>query len=278
MKNLHVACVSAAFPVGDIEGNLGRICHFASLAKDEGIELVCFPELCLMGYGLGPEIQALAEPIPGPSTERLCEVSKALRVTLLVGLAERTPEGVYLSHVAIEEGKVAGVYRKVHLSPGERRGFISGQTISPIRLRHATIGIGLCLDAHIPEFSTTLLLQGTEILVFPHASPSKETPEQKRERWLRYLPARAYDNNAYLIACSLAGHRQNGTPFTPAGLILDPKGKILAERFGEEGITVGFLDAKRLSEVRARQMGFFLGFRRPELYRHLTLLLPQNKG
>jgi predicted amidohydrolase len=68
------------------------------------------------------------------------------------------------------------------------------------------------------------------------------------------------------MACNLSGAQPNGPSFTPAGLILDPKGCILEERFGQEGVIFADFSAQRLGEVRSNPMGFFLRVRRPEVY------------
>jgi N-carbamoylputrescine amidase len=114
-----------------------------------------------------------------------------------------------------------------------------------------------------------LALKGAEILFVPHASPRESTAE-KKERWLRYLPARAYDNSVFLVACNLLGETESGLAFSGSALILDPRGERLAEsQNGGEGVILAELKSDTLRRVKENTKGFFLGRRRLEIYKEL---------
>jgi len=71
---------------GDKEGNFVRIEH--ALSKAGRVDIACFPETCLLGW-VNPDAHRLADPIPGDSTDRLCDLAKRYDVMLCVGLAEK---------------------------------------------------------------------------------------------------------------------------------------------------------------------------------------------
>jgi len=105
----------------------------------------------------------------------------------------------------------------------------------------------------------------------PHASPARESAGEKRDRWLRYLAARAYDNSVFLVACNQVGDGDAGIRFSGVILIFDPRGQVIAETSGpEENMLVAELKADLLEKTRNARMGFFLAYRRPELYGVLT--------
>ena len=88
-KSLTVAVVSSHSKFCDPRANLK---HFESLIRDavaKGARLVCFPELALMSYTTEKEILEVAEPIPGPSTEKLEAIARSLDVYLSVGRRRR---------------------------------------------------------------------------------------------------------------------------------------------------------------------------------------------
>jgi N-carbamoylputrescine amidase len=131
----------------------------------------------------------------------------------------------------------------------------------------ARFGIELCFDGHFPELSTLLALKGAEVIFIPHASP-RESAAEKKMRWLRYLPARAYDNSVFLVACNLLGETESGLAFSGSALILGPKGEVLAEsQDGGEEVILADLKGETLQKVRDNSRGFFLGRRRPEIYK-----------
>ena len=189
-------------------------------------------------------------------------------VLILAGLAEKGKEGgFFISHFAAGADGILGVYRKIHLGTPEEGIYLSGKECPVFRYRGLPFGIELCFDGHFPELSTALALKGAEVIFIPHASP-RETREEKQERWLRYLCARAYDNSVFLVACNPVGETENGLSFPGAAVVLDPKGEILAANPGdEEGIILADLRKETILRVRGNPHGFFLKKRRPELYR-----------
>jgi N-carbamoylputrescine amidase len=163
------------------------------------------------------------------------------------------------------------VYRKIHLGPAEEGIFHAGEEPSVFGDGGWTWGIELCFDGHFPELSTLLALKGSQVIFIPHASP-RESPAGKRERWLRYLAARAYDNSVFLVACNQVGPSEMGLDFPAAALILSPRGGVLAANQGDgEEMVIAELEGAALREVREGSRGFFLKRRRPALYRNLAI-------
>jgi predicted amidohydrolase len=110
------------------------------------------------------------------------------------------------------------------------------------------------------------VLKGAEVIFIPHASP-RESGEEKRERWLRYLAARAYDNSVFVVACNPTGQTENGFVFPGAAVVLDPKGEVIASNSGAgEEVVWADLCKDSFLKVRENPHGFFLNRRRPELY------------
>ena len=239
--------------------------------------MICFPEMNISGYGLRQEMEGFAEPIPGPSAEAVQGMARAYGLWILAGMAEKGGENRYfISHFAAGPEGLMGVYRKIHLGPPEEGIYRSGTECPVFGTGKAQFGIGLCFDGHFPELSTILALKGAEVIFLPHASP-RETAAEKQNRWLRYLPARAYDNSVFLVACNLLGRTESGLNFSGSALILDPKGEVLAENpEGREGVTVARLKAEILRRVRENPRGFFLKKRRPEMYGEIAESIEQR--
>jgi N-carbamoylputrescine amidase len=112
-----------------------------------------------------------------------------------------------------------------------------------------------------------MALDGVHAIFMPHASP-RGTPEEKRDSWLRHLPARAFDNGVYVVACNQTGANGAGLGFPGVALALGPDGRVIAsDTGGREGLLLATLDADRLAAVRRHPMRYFLPHRRPDLYR-----------
>ncbi len=273
MRDLVVAAACVNSRVGDETGNLARLSEMAHRAAGNGAELILFPEACLTGYGLGEDVASAAQSLDGPAVKAASELAAELGVELVVGLMEAADSNeLFLTQLLIgADGKIIGVYRKVHLGPTETERFSAGADPQPVCDGDTCFGLQLCYDGHFPELSTIQADGGAEVLLVAHASPGLESPQEKRDRWLRYLPARAYDNTAYLAACNQVGDNGRGLEFAGVALIIGPKGEVLAEYAGEEpGLAVAELPAAYLKRIRKSKMGFFRAARRPDLYGDLV--------
>lgn len=267
METLRVAAILMRSELGKPDVNIARMESLVRQASERGVQIVCFPEACISGYGVHPAVRAHAEPIPGPLTEKVLRMASESGMTILAGLIERDDkDSLYLTHFVASPSGILGTYRKVHLGPPEKEVFRPGSKIPVFRERGVTFGIELCYEAHFPELSTHLALKGAEVLFIPHASPH-ETPKEKMERWLRYLPARAYDNSVFVVACNQTGENGAGLTFPGVAMVLDPKGRVLASQCGErETMGVATLHGHEIHRVRSNPMAYFLQHRRPEVY------------
>jgi len=270
MKDITVAAVNFQAMFGEVEANLERIAGWAERLARQGVEIACFPEMCICGYGRTAAIRPLAQPIPGPATDRLVSIAARYSVTLLAGLAEVDSQGRrFISHVVAAPRGLAGVYRKTHLSPLEREVFQPGDEIGVFEHEGCAFGMQICYDAHFPELSTLQALAGAEVLFIGFASPRGD-PQTMKDRLLRYLPARAYDNGCYVVACNLVGERRSGGPWPGVALVIGPKGEVLAQSSGwVKDAVIARLSGSEIDRIRRTKMGYFIEHRRPELYENL---------
>jgi N-carbamoylputrescine amidase len=257
---------------GEMDANLDRIERFVQAAAEQEVDIICFPEMNITGYALKDEVRDFAQHVPGPCSSRIQKLADEQGITVIAGMAELTEQsGTAITQLVASPGKDIGKYRKIHLSAGEQAIFQAGESPAVFDVKGTRFGVQLCYDAHFPELSTILALEGAEILFISHASPSPESAEQRRNRWLRYLGTRAYDNSVFLVACNQVGDGDAGIRFSGVALILDPRGEVIAEACGEdERMLIADLNADALERTRSTRMGFFLSQRRPELYGSLS--------
>jgi predicted amidohydrolase len=275
MKKIRVALVQMRAETDRKEKNLARIAAFAREAAKTGAEIVCFPELCVPGYNR-ERAGAAAEAIPGESSLALSRLARENGLVILAGMAEKPgPEGSLPFNtqvVAHPDGRLER-YRKTHLGKSERSFFLPGDSFPVFATGKARFAVEICWDLHFPEVTAIYALRGAEIIFAPHASPS--FVGDRREIWLKYLPARAYDNSLFVAACNLTGE-DGGQAFCGGAVIIDPKGNVLAESFpGKEDLLVADLDPGLLNAIRggrspSMRYSFFLAQRRPELYGELA--------
>jgi len=276
-KDCRIGLVQMESFVGQTERNYLTITRLAQTAQKQEISLLCFPECALNGYSPQDALE-IGESLESSWIRQLRECSADLGLTLLVGLVEQVSEHdkPYISHVILSPGEEPAVYRKVHLGRSELDFFNPGDHFPIFNAHGTTFAIGICWDWHFPETAAIYSLKGAEVLFAPHASPM--IAGDRKEIWLRYLGARAYDNSVYLGACNLIGSNGKGKNFSGGSLVIGPKGEVCSQSdLNEEGILLANLSADRINLIRSPERAsmrdsFFLADRRKELYHELIEL------
>lgn len=236
-------------------------------AAGKGASVICFPELNVSGYSIRSETLQKAETIPGDTSEALVHLSRKENIVILAGMAESDGEGrIFASHLVIKPTGSLEIYRKLHIAAPEQGLFTPGSEIPLFEANGFTFGIQLCYDAHFPELTTHMALHGADIIFMPHASP-RGTPEEKYRSWLRHLPARAFDNSLYIVACNQIGENGQGLSFPGIAMVIGPSGNVAEKILGdEEGMLIFDIKAEEIEQTRTHRMRYFLPHRREDLF------------
>ncbi|MCF8011085.1 MAG: nitrilase [Clostridiales bacterium] len=273
MNDVTIALAQVEARFGQVEQNLAKIRDFTREAASKGTNIICFPELCVHGYQR-ENVHRIAEPVPGSSSDFIISTAKETGVVVLAGMAEDSGEDKpFNTHVIAYPDGMLQKYRKTHLGKSEEAYFSPASVLPVYSGPGASFGIEICWEMHFPEISTILSIKGAEIIFAPHASPIMVG--DRKEIWLKYLSARAYDNSAFVAACNLTGKGDEKQNFCGGALVIDPKGNVVSEAFNErEELLVTRLDSGLLNKIRCQESrsmrhSFFLNARRPELYGEL---------
>ena len=236
-------------------------------ARKQGAAIICFPELNITGYCTREDIRRAAVPIPGDASRLLVQLARDYEISIIAGLAERVESGnIFASQLVVIPDGGLGVYRKIHIAPPESDIFSPGETVPLFEISGLKFGVQLCYDAHFPELSTCMAVEGADILFMPHASP-RGTSAEKFKSWMRHLTARAFDNGLFIVACNQTGNNQRGLQFPGVAVIIGPDGEVVDKKVDDdEGILIADLSADDLAKVRNHRMRYFLPNRRPEVY------------
>jgi len=263
--------------------NLARALARVDEAARSGARIVCLPELFRSRYFCQSEDSdrfALAEPIPGPSTEALARIAAEREIAIVASLFERRAAGVYHNTaVTIDAGGgIAGVYRKMHIPDDplyyEKFYFTPGDLgFSAVATRFAAVGTCVCWDQWFPEAARLTALAGAEILFYPTAigwqfDVGSEMDSAQHDAWETMQRAHAIANGVFVAAVNRVG-REDGIRFWGQSFVADPFGRVLARAKPEaEELLVVECD---LGEIeRVRQNWPFLRDRRIDAYGEIT--------
>ena len=149
-------------------------------AGERGVQILCLQEIFSTPYfcpGQSAEWYDAAEPIPGPTVERMREYAKKFSMVMIVPGFEKEQAGVlYNTAVVIDaDGSVLGKYRKNHIphTSGfwEKFFFRPGNLGYPVfQTKYCKVGVYICYDRHFPEGARILGLNGAEIVYNPSAT------------------------------------------------------------------------------------------------------------
>jgi N-carbamoylputrescine amidase len=283
-KTLPVALIQERNQ-GDAEANLARIeAHVAEAAR-RGAKLVLLQELHNGLYFCQQQCVSqfeLAEPIPGPSTERLGRLAREHGIVIVASLFERRGAGLYHNTAVVleKDGSIAGKYRKMHIpdDPGfnEKFYFTPGDTgFHPIDTSVGRLGVMVCWDQWYPEGARLMALAGAELLLYPTAigwDPEDAQDEKDRQRnaWILSHRGHAVANGLPVLSCNRVGHEaspigRSGIDFWGSSHVLGPQGEVIAEAGTDEPeILMTEVDLRRSEDVR--RIWPFLRDRRIDAY------------
>ncbi|MDQ3770081.1 MAG: NAD+ synthase [Actinomycetota bacterium] len=263
-RPLRIALGQFNAVVGDIEANEERIAGLIDSAREEGAQLVAFPELAITGYP--PEDLLLKEHFLADArsaVERLA--ARARGIVVVVGFPEHAAD-VYNAAAVLAEGRLAGIYRKQSLPNygvfDEMRYFQSGARPAVIEVDGVIIGVTVCEDVWQPgPPMSDETLAGATVVLNLSASPFQAGKALEREHM---IAQRAKDNVACVAFCGLVGG-QDELVFDGHSVVIDHEGAVVARapQFAEQ-LLVATIDptatrAARLRDTRLRPAARGLG-------------------
>lgn len=281
-KKLKVGLVQMRC-VEDPVQNLAQACAQIEAAAKQGATIVCLPELFRSLYFCQSEDNgrfALAESIPGPTTEALSKLASRLGVVIVASLFERRAPGVYHNTTATldADGAIVGKYRKMHIpddplyyekfyfTPGDL-GFFATQT------RYAKVGNLVCWDQWYPEAARLTALAGAELLFYPTAigwqfAVGAEMDQAQHDAWETMQRAHAIANGVFVVAVNRVG-AEGGIRFWGQSFVADPFGRVLARAaVDREELLLVECDLGLIEDTR--QNWPFLRDRRTDAYADIT--------
>lgn len=240
-EKIKIALAQISCKRGDKAENTRKIEREVMEAKQQGAELVIFPELSVTGYTMRDQIYELAETIPGHSTTVIEELAKRTGTYIVFGmpeLSEKTQATIYNTAVLVGPDGFIGKYRKMYLPTHsvfeEKRYFRPGYQTPVFETELGKIGLIICYDIFFPEVSRLVRLKGAQLIVCISASPAT-----RRTFFETLTVARAIENTAFLAYVNLVGI-EDGLQFWGGSRLVGPNGKALIEaKYDEEDLAIG---------------------------------------
>jgi predicted amidohydrolase len=258
------ALAQVAPKLGNLNANLTTHLTLMETARQQGAELIVFPELSLTGYYLQDLLYevAIRPTVADPVFSRLIEASADLDLDVVFGFAEVDARSqYYISAAYLSRGELQHVHRKVYLPTYgmfiDGRFFTKGASIRAFDTRFGRVGMLICEDFWHVSAPYLLWLDGADLLIFPTDSPGRgatQEPHIGSALWAQKLTS-MYGTlfGAHILYCNRVGF-EDGINFFGRSMVIDPDGTALAQAPElDEALTLVTLDTARVRRARAAQ-------------------------
>jgi len=297
MNRLRISTAQFENRNGDKAYNLSVIEKLSKVSKAEGADIVAFHECSITGYSFARylsrnEMLELSEFVPqGESIGKLTTIARDNNMVIMAGLFEKDEnKDLYNTYVCVDKNGLIARHRKLH--PFINPHLKAGDAYCVFDIEGWKCGILICYDNNIVENVRATKLLGADIIFMPHVTmctPSErpgsgfvepklwenrvddptslrlEFEGMKGKAWLmKWLPARAYDNAAYVVFSNPIGmdddQLKNG-----CSMVIDPFGDVIAEcQSFDNCIATATITPDKVAKAGGSR---YLKARRPELYR-----------
>ena len=252
-KNVKIGLVQMSC-TNNTKNNLDKALQEARKLADQGAQIVCFQELFTGLYFCQEEDHnefALAESIPGPSTEACQALAREKNIVIVASLFENRAPGVYHNTTAVidADGSYLGKYRKMHIPDDphyyEKFYFTPGDLgYKVFNTRYGKVGVLICWDQWYPEAARLTVLKGAEIIFYPTAigwlaRDKKEFGSKQYLAWRNVQVGHAIANGVFVASPNRVKTESN-IEFWGGSFVVDPQGEILhqASHTDEESFIV----------------------------------------
>ena len=238
-------------------------------AAGRGAQVICLQELFRSQYFCREENAAqfaLAEPVPGPTTDALSRLARELDVAIIAPVFERRAAGVYHNSAAVIDagGEMLGLYRKLHIPDDplyyEKFYFAPGDLgVRCFDTRYGRVAVLICCDQWFPEAARLAALGGASVIFYPtaigwHPSEKAQHGAGQLDAWRTVQRGHAIANGIYAAVVNRTGHEgppEQGLEFWGSSFVAGPFGEIVAEAAPDrEETLIAEMDPRRVEEVR----------------------------
>lgn len=248
MKTLTIALAQIDLVLGKPDQNLETARAAIAEAKARGANIVVLPELWSTAYDL-EHAAADASALDAGMFAAIASAARENQIAVIGSLMELLNGKVYNTATFIDaSGARVGAYRKLHLVPmlDEDKYLAGGDDAQVFSAEFGKFALGVCYDLRFPELWRHYALGGARIAFLP-----AEWPQPRIAHWRTLLPARAIENQIFIIGCNRVGTSKDQT-FGGHSMIVNPWGEILVEGDEREALLVAQIDLALVEQVRQR--------------------------
>lgn len=248
MKTLTLALAQIDLALGKPDKNLETALATMAEAKARGADIVVLPELWSTAYDL-EHATAHASGLDAGMFATIANAARENQIAVVGSLLELHEDRVYNTATFVDAlGKRVGAYRKLHLVPmlDEDKYLAGGEDAQVFNAEFGKFALAVCYDLRFPELWRHYALGGARVVFLP-----AEWPIQRIAHWRTLLPARAIENQIFMVGCNRVGTSKDQT-FGGHSIIVNPWGEVLVEGDERTALLIAQIDLDMVEQVRQR--------------------------
>lgn len=243
MQDLTITLIQTELIWEDIPANLamfdGKIDRIS-----EKTDIIILPEMFTTGFTMN--VEKAAESMNGSAVAWL--IAKAgQKQTHMMGSVIIKDDNKYFNRLvwAKPDGEIL-TYDKKHLfrMAGEHKVFSAGNSHLTVEVNGWKLRTFICYDLRFPVWSRNI---GN---VYDVAIYTANWPARRAHHWKLLLPARAVENQCYVIGVNRMGKDGNNCTYSGDSSIVDPVGNIIHQQADVSCIYTTKLEYEKIKEFR----------------------------
>jgi len=258
MDTFKAAAIQFNVKTGDVDANLAYVRAALRRLAGQGVRLAVLPEMWSSGFAYRSLNQLALR--SAEIVEELQRLSGEYGMVICGSMPEPDGDKVFNTVFLLDSGRLAGVYRKLHLFTllGEDRAFSAGDSRLVADTSVGRVGVAICYDIRFPELCRRMALEGAQIICVP-----AQWPKPRDEQWRTLIRARAIENQLFVVSCNACG-MIGKLDFFGMSMIVAPAGEVIADGGNGECEAIAELNMGEMADYRAHIPCF--SDRRPEYY------------
>jgi omega-amidase len=243
MQDLTITLIQTELFWEDIPANLAMFGRKID-AVSEKTDLIILPEMFTTGFSMNAG--KLAEPMNGSAVSWILAKSREKNAHILGSVIINEGGEYYNRLLWAQPDGVLMTYDKRHLfrMTGEHKVFSPGRSHLTVDVKGWKVRPFICYDMRFPVWTRNIDNQ-YDLAIF-----IANWPALRAVHWKLLMPARAVENQCYVIGVNRVGEDGNGLSYSGDSSIIDPLGNILFQHPDTPCIHRAHLKYDRISEYR----------------------------
>jgi len=244
MDNLKISLFQGYLFWENIDKNLQNIALRLSGGIREKTDLIILPEMFSTGFTMNAA--ALAEPMNGKTMTWMGRIAKQFNCVVTGSLIIAENEKYYNRLIWMEPDGTFSYYDKRHLFTlaKEHQTYTAGKKKLIVELKGWKIFPVICYDLRFPVW-----LRNVEP-VYDLLIVVANWPERRALHWRTLIPARAVENQSYVIGLNRVGHDGNEVYHSGDSTCISPNGNVVYYKRDEEDVYTFSIIADEIEKTR----------------------------